>query len=227
MDRQNPPSARPPGVLTDAGSEPRGLRLLFLFLVVAIGWLVFYRSGYTFKPAPDRPGWRMYEATRDGWTVEFPASWRARRISDIHHGSPYTTQVGAVALSNVDWPLERKDCGRNCWSPWVDTEGLPSNGIVVQIGWSYGGGFSCRMQHDTPLPVSFARTERSLTRDGARGTAQLQVSTGFIARLRANSITAWIGYKASDADLKTLEEIVRSISYEPISPAPPDTQNAC
>jgi hypothetical protein len=217
--------------VSPSGSGIAGnVRLIAFLLLVAVGWLVYQHETRSFKPASERPGWTMYESRRDGWSVRFPDSWHRRQISNVHRGSPYTTEVQAVALSNVDWELTRASCGDRCWSPWVSTAGLPANGIVVQIGWSYGGGFTCTVRHDTPLPLSLASAERTLSRDGAGGTHQLQLMTQFTARLKSGfHILAWIGSSVTKADLDVLDEIVGSISYDPISPAAEafDMRNGC
>jgi hypothetical protein len=205
----------------------RGRRFLVLLLIIFVGAGVYQQLfGSSFKKAPNRPGWSMFESRTDGWSVQFPDSWKARRTSEVHRGSPYTTEVHVVTISNVDRNLKRVACGENCRR--LDAVGLPSNGIVVQIGWSYGGGFSCRVMHDTPLPLSLAHAERTTNRDGEGGTPQLKLSTSFTARLNPGyRIVAWIGSKATKADLDILDKIVGSVSYDAVDPAPPDERNAC
>lgn len=228
MSSDRPTLYGPAAVSPSNGSG--GRRFLVFLLLVVVGAAVYQHYFIaSFKRSPDRPGWVMYESRRDNWSVQFPYSWHRRRISNVRRGSPYTVQVQALAISNVDWALTRAACGKNCWSPWVNAVGLPSNGIVVQIGWSYGGGFSCSATHDTPLPLSLARAERTLNRDGAGGTLQLRLQTGFTARLKPGyQIVAWIGSKATKADLDILDKIVGSISYDPVNPAPPDLrQHSC
>jgi hypothetical protein len=230
MSSDRPPRDGPPAAVspTDGSRSREAFRFLVLLLLVAVSLVVYQHLTSSFKAAPDRPGWTMYESRRDGWSVQFPDSWRRRLISNVKRGSPYTVEVQAVAISNVDWDLTRAACGDNCWSPWVSAVGLPPNGIVVQIGWNYGGGFTCSVTHDTPLPLSLADAERTLNRDGAGGTPQLRLQTGFVARLHPGyHISAWIGSKATKADLDILDEIVESVSYDAVNPAPPDKRNAC
>lgn len=208
------------------GPAARSLVILIAIALASGIWVVVLTgSGYTllargsFKGSPDRAGWSMYSSGVDGWSVQFPSSWWVQRIDDRHRGSPYTSEVHGIAIANVDHPLRRAQCEAppdgSCWSSRVDSAGLRSDGIIVQIGWSYGGGFSCDPGGNTPRPLSLARATRTTTRQGDDGTPQLELLLPFVAkRTSGYSISAWIGSRTTPADLKTLEKIVASIYYE-------------
>lgn len=214
-------------------TRPRSVRAghLILALLIAVSlagqsWIlavtgeasrVFARG--SFGGSSNRDAWTTFNSA-DGWSVEFPSSWRARRIDDIRRGSPYTPEVRAIAITNVDVPLRRSNCGRQCWSPWVENVGLSSDGVLVQIGWSYGGGFVCIPRHTASRRLSLVDAARETRRAGADGTPQVRLALSFVGD-RQYAVTAWVGSRVSPRDFAVLEEIVGSIMYRSLRPRVP------
>jgi hypothetical protein len=244
VSSQYPSETGPPHVARRKARTAPATRSLAILIAMALaggiwGLVVTGRTDTlfargSFKGSPDRAGWSIYSSGVDGWSFQFPSSWRARRIDDFHRGSPYTSEAHTIAITNVDHPLRQERCdeppGGSCWSWTVDSGGLPADGIIVQVGWSYGGGFSCDPVRNTPRPLSLARATRSTSRDGAEGTPQLHLFMPFVVkRTSGYKIAAWVGSRATPSDLNALEQIVASIYYDTspedyAAPANPSSQ---
>jgi hypothetical protein len=125
-------------------------------------------------------------------------------------------EVDGILIANIDRRFVHPHSPQILWTPYYDMQGLPPTLVVVQVMWSYGGGFRvgpCR-EPDTALPLSFAKAKQETLREGKNRTQQQRLQLNFIARRDPYySVTAWIGEKASASDRAILDKIVASISF--------------
>lgn len=191
---------------------------LGLVAIVALGAIAFHVPHPLITGPSQRAGWRMFREPKHGWTVEFPASWHAQRIAEVGpHSVPYTSSQYGILISNIHHRFRKEGPG---WTPNFDTRGLTRSLVLVQIQWSYSGGFVVTPCTDTPLPLSLRKVHRSTTQTGANGTSQYHRYLPFNQRgEELYSVNATIGSQASSADQAILEQIVASVSFKDV-PAP-------
>ena len=153
-----------------------------------------------------------------GWSLAFPATWHAQSFSEKEDGGPYTLEKRGVILSNIHHHFEWEQAENISWTPWFEMDGLPSTAVAVQVMYGSGGGFGIFCKHDTPLPLSLKNAKAVEYTPPGPGAPNLHQRTlRFIYRgLPYHGVTLWLGPDASKADLAILEQIVGSISYEPV-----------
>lgn len=216
---------------TSKRSRRSFLTIAAVVLVIAVASLVAWKATPNFVIGHGtRRGWNFYMDLTRGWSLEFPASWRAQDVSENQQGGPYDLEVDGILISNMDRRFEHPHDPQIGWTPWYDMRGLSPTLVAVQVMWSYGGGFGigpCQ-EPDTPLPLSFATSRQESLREGEDRTQQQRLHLSFIARRDPYySVTAWIGEKASASDRALLDKIVTSISFANAPPAPTGRGGPC
>jgi hypothetical protein len=195
------------------------------FVVVAIAGLLMIpriTMPALLRTTAGEPGWRVFQESKKGWTLTYPANWHAQRIAEVSKDALlYTSSAYGILVSNIEHEMDHpKSVSRgtsfHSWTPSrFDARGLPATLVAVQVVWSYGGGIvpNC-LEWGDPFPLSLKNAEKKLIPQGASGTPQEQLSLSFRARHeRLYSLTAWIGSSASAEDRAILERIVSSISF--------------
>lgn len=201
-----------------------------MLIIFALAYGIYRFNSRTPVPtSAGPPGLTIYHDPTNGWTLQFPSHWHIQGVNDIHRGGgPYTSQSHGVLISNLDRRFSKEPVGPNSWSPFFDMRGLPATLIAVQVAETYGGGFTVTPCTDTPTPLSLRQATRTPSTTGAGGTMQLHLSMGFKARGSAlYRINAWIGSKASKADLARLDRIVGSISFADVPTFVPEPGTTC
>ena len=168
----------------------------------------FQPSGMLF---PGKNGQTIYSSPK-GWVLQFPSSWDAQLYETSARGGPYRTESVGLWLSSMKQNFEfstRESV------EWFQSGRFPSTLIVLQAGFSYGGGFGIFCATDTKLPLKLRGDRYPQPILDSAGQQVRQVGTRFSVRgAPYNYVSAWVGSSASAADIKTMERIVQSISYE-------------
>ena len=207
------------------------LTITALVLMIAVASLITWKATPNFVIGHEtRPGWNFYMNLNRGWSLNFPGSWHAQDVSEVRQGSPYDLEVDGILISNIDRRFEHPHSPKILWTPYYETRGVSPTLVVVQVMWSYGGGFSIGpcIEPDTPRPLSLAKAEQETFREGRDRTRQQRLHLNFIARRDPYySVTAWIGEKASTSDRAILDKIVASISFANAPPGPTGQGGPC
>lgn len=140
-----------------------------------------------------------------GWEMSYPSNWHLQEVDEC--GGMGFCMQGAL-VSNIDGGLSQRDCGEDCYTSEWDMAGVPSDFVGVQFVWQCCGIMMPRSDRpDTSFPLIL---------DGLR-IATLEAPETYWRMVWLNGqdrfkVAAWIGPEASPESIRSVEEVVASIT---------------
>lgn len=179
-----------------------GLAAIIASSVLAVPRIRTEGSGLV--PADPAVTWRTYHHA-DGWSIDYPASWR---LQPFRHESRIS-HIGAAA-SNVKTPLQEAPCvpSQGCPKGW-SLHGLPDDLVIVQFSRAEGGPamyLPWKSGPDSPVPLRLEGVARSTDSIGRVRMGKSVVLTGTLY-----AVNVWLGPGASASDRTIADRIVASI----------------